>query len=272
MSLSLNKLESTSDSEEKSSSDKPTLELEEAVDISSKIPVSIETGFIWSGERQIIKNTVTILPEGWEELIISFEKELDEIFETLQKEIQKGKQIFPNFKEILRPFYETPFEKVKVLILGQEPYHNPGQANGLAFSVNKGTEIPPSLANILYEIKTEIENFNFPTHGDLTSWTKQGILLLNCSLTVEKERKISHKMVWRGIIRETIKKCSNKGKVIFVLWGKEAYTFDKYIDTSKNTILKSSHPSPHSAEKGFFGCNHFKKINELLDTPINWNL
>jgi uracil-DNA glycosylase len=203
--------------------------------------------------------------------------ELDEIYHVLQKEVQKGKQIYPAFENIFRPFYETPLESVKVVIMGHEPYYNPGQANGLAFSVNRGLNIPPTLMNIYYELKNEIHDFIIPTHGDLTSWTKQGVLLLNCSLTVEKGRKITHEMVWKGLIKRVIKECSNKGGTIFVLWGKEAFNFDLYIDTSINTILKSSHPSPYSANKGpekekFFGCGHFKIINELLTTPINWNL
>jgi uracil-DNA glycosylase len=218
------------------------------------------------------ENTVIVLPKGWEKFIIDLKEELDEIFEVLQKQIQKGIEIYPKFDNILKPFYETPLEKVKIVIIGQEPYHNPGQANGLAFSVDEGIKIPPTLENIYQEIKKEIDNFKIPNHGNLTKWAKQGILLLNCSLTVEKKRKTSHEIVWRGIIREAVKKCSNKGGVIFVLWGKEASTFDRYIDTSINNILKTSHPSPYSADKGFFGCNHFKMINELLENPINWNI
>jgi uracil-DNA glycosylase len=216
-------------------------------------------------------------PRGWENIFISFKKELDEIYYLLREEIQKGKQIYPTFENIFRPFYETPLESVRVVIMGQEPYHNPDQANGLAFSVNRGTKIPPTLMNIYYELEDEIHDFSIPDHGDLTNWTKQGVLLLNCSLTVERERKITHEVVWEGLIKRIVKECSNKGGVIFVLWGKEAFKFDIYIDTSINTILKSSHPSPYSADKGsnkekFFGCGHFKMINELLNTPINWNL
>jgi uracil-DNA glycosylase len=213
-----------------------------------------------------------VYPTGWEEVIISFENELNEIYYILKKEMQKGKQIHPKLRYIFRFFYETPLKDVRVVIMGREPYHNPGQANGLAFSVDRGVDIPPTLMNIYCELKSEIDNFNIPNHGDLTKWARQGILLLNCSLTVEKERKITHEEVWRGIVKRTIKECSDKGGVIFVLWGKEASSFDQYIDTSVNKILKSSHPSPHSAGKGFFGCNHFKMINEILQPPIDWNL
>jgi uracil-DNA glycosylase len=223
------------------------------------------------------EESMIMFPKGWEEVFINFKNELDEVYYILQEEIQKGKQIYPNFKDIFKTFYETSLEDVKVVIMGQEPYHNPGLANGLAFSVNKGVEIPPTLMNIYYELRNEIHGFSIPNHGDLTTWAKQGVLLLNCSLTVEKGRKITHEVVWRGLIRRIIKECSSKGGVIFVLWGKEAFNFDRYIDTSVNTILKSSHPSPYSADKGpekerFFGCGHFKMINELLDIPIDWNL
>jgi uracil-DNA glycosylase len=213
-----------------------------------------------------------ILPKGWENFFINFKEELNEIFYILQERIIQGIEIFPKFKDVLRPFYETPLSDVRVVILGREPYHNPNQANGLAFSVNKGDTIPLSLANIFLEISREIKEFRIPEHGDLTNWSKQGIFLLNQSFTVERKKEISHDMVWRGIVRKAIKLCSNKGGVIFVLWGKEASTFDKDIDTSVNTILKSAHPSPYSANKGFFGNNHFKMINELLDPPIDWNI
>nr|PNR37428.1 hypothetical protein PHYPA_020537 [Physcomitrium patens] len=174
--------------------------------------------------------------------IVSMADELDEIVTILKREMDNGVIIFPALNDVLRAFYETPLGNVRVVMLGQEPYKGIGKANGLSFSVNKGYPVPPSLTNIFKEISDEIKSFHIPPHGDLTKWYKQGVLLLN------------------------------SGGVVFVLWRKTASTFDKEIDTSKNIILKAAHPSPFSANKGFFGCNHFTIINDLLDTPIDWNL
>nr|PNR46627.1 hypothetical protein PHYPA_013746 [Physcomitrium patens] len=179
------------------------------------------------------------LPFGWKEFIVSMADELNEIVTILKKEMDNGVIIFPALNDVLRAFYETPLSNVRVVMLGQEPYKGIGKANGLSFFVNKGYPVPPSLTNIFKEISDEIRSFNIPPHGDLTKW---------CKL------------------------CSAKGGVVFVLWGKTASTFDKEIDTSKNTILKVAHPSPFSANKGSFGCNHFTIINDLLDTSIDWNL
>ena len=222
--------------------------------------------------------------------MINFIHELEEIVEVIQREISNGVIIYPYLHQIMRPFYETPLNNVRIVIMGQEPYYNHGQANGLAFSVDKGVAIPPSLNNIFKEISETVEGFVMPSHGNLSSWCKQGVLLINTSLTVEYHnhflldpllseprfqgrKKRSHEALWKGFIRRTIKLCSEKGNVIFLLLGKEAGYFDKDIDTSKNTIFKSSHPSPYSVNRGFSGCGYFKMINDLLkEDAINWNI
>lgn len=213
-----------------------------------------------------------LLPPGWEEFIISMADDLDEIVLVLKREMDNGIIIFPTLNNVLRAFYETPLSAVRVVMLGQEPYKGIGKANGLSFSVNIGHPVPPSLINIFKEISKEIDEFSIPSHGDLTKWCNQGILLLNSALTTESTSNRSHDALWQRFTKTCIRLCSAKGGIIFVLWGKVASTFDKEIDTSRNTILKSSHPSPFSANKGFFGCNHFKIINSILDTPIDWNL
>jgi uracil-DNA glycosylase len=210
-----------------------------------------------------------VIPMGWEYVIFNSLEDLDDIALVLLKEVKKGKIIYPPFEKVFRMLYETPLSIVRVVIIGQEPYHNHGQANGLAFSVDKGFPIPPSLKNIFNEIENETGCI-MPSHGDLSRWARQGILLINASLTVDKYREKSHDIMWEGFVRRCIRACSEKGKVIFVLWGKKAGTFDKDIDTSNNLILKSSHPSPYSADKGFFGCGHFRKINDNINPPIRW--
>lgn len=213
-----------------------------------------------------------LLPSGWEEFIVSMADELDEIVTILRREMDTGIIVFPALSDVLRAFYETPLRNVRVVMFGQEPYKGIGKANGLSFSVNKGYPVPPSLTNIFKEISDEIEDFSIPSHGDLTKWCKQGVLLLNSALTTESGSSRSHDALWQRFTKTCIRLCSAKGGVVFVLWGKTASTFDKEIDTSKNTILKAAHPSPFSASKGFFGCNHFKIINNILDTPIDWNV
>lgn len=199
--------------------------------------------------------------------------ELDEIVTILEREINNGITIFPPLGNVLRALYETPLGDVRVVLLGQEPYKGIGKANGLSFSVSKEYPIPPSLTNIFKEISNEIEDFSPPSHGDLTRWCKQGVLLLNSALTTESGPSTrSHDALWQRFTKTCIRLCSAKGGVIFVLWGKTASAFDKEIDTSKNIILKAAHPSPFSANKGFFGCNHFKAINSILNTPIDWNV
>ena len=187
---------------------------------------------------------------------------------------------YPPIEYIFNAFKLTPFNNAKVVIVGQDPYHQPGQAMGLCFSVPNGVRIPPSLANIFKAINMDpnIKEFNIPSHGDLTKWAKQGVFLLNDILTVSKGVPLSHsKAGWTYFTNYVIQTISKeKEGVIFVLWGSPAQKKKKFINTSKHHILESVHPSPLSANKGFFTCGHFSKINEILKNkhiePIDWQI
>jgi len=195
----------------------------------------------------------------------------------LKTEKQAGKTVYPPGKLIFNAFDQTPFDNVKVVIIGQDPYHGPGQAMGLSFSVPKGIAIPPSLQNIYKELHTDI-GMPIPNHGDLTSWAKQGVLLLNASLTVREGEANSHaKIGWMFFTDAIIKKINDyQQKVVFLLWGKFAQEKALFISSEKHFILKAAHPSPLSAHNGFFNCKHFSKTNQLLvqsgKEPINWFL
>lgn len=173
--------------------------------------------------------------------------------------------VYPPGKEIFRAFDLTDFDNVKVVILGQDPYHGPKQANGLAFSVRDGLQMPPSLVNIFKEIKQEYGK-EFPPSGNLERWAKQGVLLLNATLTVRARQAGSHqKKGWEEFTDSVIKHISEeKEDVVFMLWGAYAQKKGAIIDESKHLVLKSPHPSPFSADRGFFGNDHFKKANEFL--------
>ena len=184
--------------------------------------------------------------------------------------------IFPPNNLIFRALDLVCFEDAKVLILGQDPYHGFGQANGLSFSVNKTISIPPSLKNIFLELKNDLDVPISP-HGDLTYWAQQKVLLLNSALTVERGKPNSHKKLgWEKLTDKIINKLSDRGNMIFVLWGKSAQKKYTLIDQKHNKILAASHPSPLSAYKGFFGCKHFSKINKMLKqkgvSEIDWQL
>lgn len=185
------------------------------------------------------------------------------------------KLIFPPAKLIFNAFEHTPFNKVKVVILGQDPYHNIGQAHGLAFSVNEGIQQPPSLVNIFKEIETDL-NIPRPISGNLIRWADQGVLLLNATLTVEAHKAGSHqKKGWEIFTDATIRKLSEeRTDLVFLLWGAYAQKKEELIDNNKHLILKTVHPSPLSAHRGFFGCKHFSKTNEFLKSknidPILW--
>ena len=201
-----------------------------------------------------------------------------EIKTSLKIEKNAGKIIYPPGPLIFNAFNQTPFNKVKVVILGQDPYHNPGQAHGLSFSVPNGIKPPPSLVNIYKEIFKDLGIAMPVGYGNLTSWAQQGVLLLNAMLTVRTNEPASHsKIGWMNFTDTVISKISDEKKgVIFLLWGKFAQEKQMLIDETKHFVLKAAHPSPFSADKGFFGCKHFSKTNELLTdqdlTPINWKL
>ena len=196
----------------------------------------------------------------------------------LSEEKQKDCTIYPEGKHIFEAFNATPFNKVKVVIIGQDPYHGKNQAHGLSFSVQKGIQHPPSLINIFKEITQDL-NLSYPKHGDLTRWAKQGVLLLNATLTVRKSEANSHQKIgWQKFTDAVIKIISEeRDDIIFLLWGGFAKKKGAKINSSKHHILTSGHPSPLSANRGFwFGNKHFSKTNEILRkkglTEIDWQI
>ena len=217
-------------------------------------------------------------PDTWLEPLgkrfcIDFLNEMESKFLKLNTE---NMAIFPAIPSIFRALELVCFHEVKVLILGQDPYHGFGQANGLSFSVNKEIMIPPSLKNIFLELENDL-NVPISQHGDLTSWAQQKILLLNSALTVEQGKPHSHKELgWDKLTDRIISKLSQRGNMIFVLWGNVAQSKYHLVDKEENTILSAPHPSPLSAYRGFFGCGHSSKINKILtekgSSEINWKL
>ena len=200
-----------------------------------------------------------------------------QIAEHLKTEKSQGKTIYPPGSQIFHAFEATPFDEVKVVVLGQDPYHGPKQAHGLSFSVQKGVPAPPSLINIFKELHEDV-GVPIPKHGHLEKWAKQGVLLLNASLTVRAAEPMSHaKLGWEKFTNTVIEKVSGlKEHVVFVLWGKFAQEKQALIDIKKHYIIKSAHPSPLSATNGFFGSKPFSKINTYLMQhgidPIDWAL
>ena len=199
-------------------------------------------------------------------------------FEKLTKFVRdeySHQTIYPIGANIFRAFELCPFDQVKVVIIGQDPYHGPGQANGLCFSVNDKVALPPSLKNIYKEIESDL-GVKMPTSGNLDNWSRQGVLLLNATLTVRANQAGSHqKKGWEEFTDVVIKTISDrKEKVVFLLWGKYAQDKGKVIDVNKHLVLKTVHPSPLSAYNGFFGCKHFSQTNEYLksigESGIEW--
>ncbi len=195
----------------------------------------------------------------------------------IKTEKQQGKVIYPPGQYIFNAFNTTPFSNVKVVILGQDPYHGPGQAHGLCFSVQNGVPPPPSLVNIFKELRDDI-GISIPQHGNLTHWAEQGVFLLNASLTVRAGEPMSHARIgWAEFTDAVIRKISDKkDHVVFLLWGKFAQEKKLLIDEKKHCILKAAHPSPLSAHNGFLGCKHFSKANAWLISkgidPVDWAL
>jgi len=216
---------------------------------------------------------------SWKEILKSeFNKPyFQQIVLHIKTEKKQGKIIYPPGPFIFNAFNTTPFDKVKVVILGQDPYHGPGQAHGLCFSVPTGIAPPPSLVNIFKELHDDI-GIKIPDHGNLTHWAEQGVFLLNASLTVRAGEPMSHsKIGWAEFTDKVIRKTSElKKNIVFLLWGKFAQEKRVLIDESKHLILKAAHPSPLSAHAGFLGCRHFSKTNEYLMhngiDPIDWKL
>ena len=212
----------------------------------------------------------------WNEILA--EEMQKDYYQELQVFVQKRRaevRVFPEEKNVFNALELTPFESVKVVILGQDPYHGFGQAHGLSFSVQKGTPLPPSLKNIYKELQEDIGG-EFPTEGDLSHWAKQGVLLLNTVLTVEEGNANSHKgRGWERLTNRLIESLNElKHPVIFILWGKPAQDKEKLITNPNHVLLKAPHPSPLSAYRGFFGSKPFSKVNDILiqqgQTPIRW--
>lgn len=218
------------------------------------------------------------IEESWKNILIDeFNKDYFISLKQFLVEEKQSQTIYPKGNEIFAAFNYTSFDKVKVVILGQDPYHGAGQAHGLSFSVPEGIKPPPSLVNIYKELNSDI-GFQIPSHGNLTKWAEQGVLLLNATLTVRANQAGSHqKKGWENFTDCVIKKISEqKQNVVFLLWGRYAQAKESLIDSSKHFILKAAHPSPFSAYNGFMGCKHFSKTNDLLKknnlTEIDWSL
>ena len=199
-----------------------------------------------------------------------------QIMRFVESERSAGKIIYPPKKDVFNAFNITKLDKVKVVILGQDPYHGPNQAHGLSFSVLPGVKTPPSLANMYKELATDISGFVIPKHGFLESWAEQGVMLLNTVLTVEQAKAHSHaKIGWEQFTNVVIQQLSDHcDGLVFLLWGSHAQKKGLVIDKHKHHVLNAPHPSPLSAYRGFFGCKHFSQTNDLLKqqgkNPINW--
>jgi uracil-DNA glycosylase len=220
------------------------------------------------------------LPASWLNVLKGeFEKPyMANLRKFLKDEKDAGKVVYPRNADIFNAFNKTPFDKVKVVIIGQDPYHGPNQAHGLSFSVQKGIAIPKSLINIYKELATDIPGFVKPSHGNLESWAEQGVLLLNATLTVRASEAASHqKKGWEQFTDTVIKKLSDERKgLVFILWGNYAQSKLPLIDADKHHIIKSVHPSPLSVERGFWGSKPFSKANDYLikegQQPIDWQI
>ncbi len=218
---------------------------------------------------------VKIAPTWKQHIAAEFEKSYFKQLADFVKSEYQSTTIFPPGKEIFRAFDNCDFDDVKVVILGQDPYHGPGQANGLCFSVRDGIRMPPSLVNIFKEIHQDLGK-SMPPTGNLERWAKQGVLLLNATLTVRANTPGSHQNKgWETFTDAVIKKISDeKQNVVFLLWGAYAQKKGEVIDRSKHLVLMSAHPSPFSADRGFFGCKHFSKANAYLKSKglaeIDW--
>lgn len=218
------------------------------------------------------------IPESWKNILIDeLEKSyMKELFSFVAEE-RKTKKIYPLESDCFAALKNTACDNVKVVILGQDPYHQPGQAHGLSFSVQKGVKFPPSLRNIFKELKSDLD-FVIPDDGDLTKWSQQGVLLLNSVLTVEESKAGAHQgRGWEQFTDRIIKEVSDRNQnVVFILWGAYAIKKAKLIDANKHLVLEGVHPSPLSAHRGFFGSRPFSKANEYLQThgrsPIDWGL
>lgn len=216
------------------------------------------------------------IEESWKrELATEFDKDyFRKLTDFVRGEYLSGRTIYPAARNIFNAFNLCPFDKVKVVIIGQDPYHEPGQAMGLCFSVPDGIAIPPSLVNIYREIESDLGRPS-STHGDLTHWATNGVLLLNSTLTVQAHLAASHAgRGWEQFTDAVINALRQKNNIVYMLWGSYAQKKAALVDEKNNLVLKSVHPSPLSAYRGFFGCKHFSRANEYLQNhgmePIDW--
>lgn len=216
------------------------------------------------------------IEESWKTVLKEeFNKSYFYALKEFLVEEKKQYTVYPEGPNIFNAFSYTPFNKVKVVIIGQDPYHGPGQAHGLSFSVSEGIPKPPSLQNIFKELQRDVGK-EIPTSGNLESWARQGVLLLNATLTVRANQPTSHqKHGWETFTDTVIKTLSKeKSGLVFLLWGRFAQDKEQLIDTTRHFVLKAAHPSPLSAYHGFLGCKHFSQTNDILraqgETPIEW--
>lgn len=210
---------------------------------------------------------MTILKNDWADYLQEeFQKEYYIKMREFLKKEYSTRVIYPDRNDIFNAFHYTPYEKVKVVMLGQDPYHGPGQAHGLSFSVKPGVKLPPSLLNIFKELQDDL-GYPVPSNGYLNKWAEQGILLLNTVLTVRQQEPNSHKGIgWENFTNRVIEELNNrKEPVIFVLWGRNAAEKEEWITNRQHYIIKAPHPSPLSAHRGFFGSRPFSKINRILE-------
>ena len=217
------------------------------------------------------------LGNDWDNILENeFKKDYYLKIREFLKSEYSSRRIFPPMHDIFNALKYTPFSDTRVVILGQDPYHEMGQAHGLSFSVKRGVKIPPSLVNIYKELHTDI-GMAIPNHGDLTSWARQGVLLLNATLTVREGQANSHQRIGWATFTDNVIKILNTSKrpIVFILWGGNARSKKAYITEKHHLILESVHPSPLSAHNGFFGCHHFSLANKFLketnQKEINWN-
>ena len=222
-------------------------------------------------------STINMEPSWLTQLQDEFEKPYVAELRTFLAEEELQYKIYPPNEDIFSAFWSTPFNSVRVVILGQDPYHGPDEAHGLSFSVKKGIRVPPSLRNIYKELKSDLD-IDAPTHGYLMEWAEQGVLMINTVLTVRHKLANSHKKKgWEKLIDRAIKELSdNRENLVFILWGNKAKAKLDLIDTEKHQIISSAHPSPFAARHGFFGSKPFSRTNEFLrsigEKEIDWSL
>ena len=233
--------------------------------------------FLKLDKKSKLSKTV-VIDDTWDHALQNeFSKDYWKSLTDTIRKLYKTKVVYPDPKKVFNAFDSTPFNRVKVVIIGQDPYHGAGQAHGLCFSVEKDTKIPPTLRNIYKELNSDVD-ISIPTTGNLQSWADQGVLMLNTVLTVEANQANSHKELgWEKFTKAAIKVVSKElENVVFILWGKQAQSFSTILNEDIHYILSSVHPSPLSAHNGFFGCKHFSKANDYLikqgKTPIDWSI